>query len=144
MVSVFIDQWFATRAIVGTFHSIRLLTVCWRSIKRYPDCGRYFLDFETLAGFDAEGVRLLLADRFGLRSNRYAGGLEALIGWTLDLWGDVAHWLGMSFLSVAMLRVLALITFWRTRPRELDVIGAGKLSRATSKNERKRPKDGDG
>ena len=53
----------------------------------------------------------------------YAGGFVGplLIGWTLDLSGGMSQigW-GMSFLSVAMLMVLALITFWLIRPRELE------------------------
>lgn len=53
----------------------------------------------------------------------YAGGFVGplLIGWTLDLSGGMSQvgW-GMSFLSVAMLMVLALITFWVIRPRELE------------------------
>ena len=53
----------------------------------------------------------------------YAGGFVGplLIGWTLDLSGGMSPigW-GMSFLSVAMLMVLALITFWLIRPRELE------------------------
>ncbi len=53
----------------------------------------------------------------------YAGGFVGplLIGWTLDLSGGMSQigW-GMSFLSVAMLMVLALITFSLIRPRELE------------------------
>ena len=53
----------------------------------------------------------------------YAGGFVGplLIGWTLDLSGGMSQfgW-GMSFLSVAILMVLALITFWAIRPRELE------------------------
>ena len=53
----------------------------------------------------------------------YAGGFVGplLIGWTLDLSGGMSPlgW-GVSFLSVAMLMVLALITFWLIRPRELE------------------------
>ena len=53
----------------------------------------------------------------------YAGGFVGplLIGWTLDLSGGMSQfgW-GMSFLSVAVLMVLALITFWAIRPRELE------------------------
>jgi predicted MFS family arabinose efflux permease len=53
----------------------------------------------------------------------YAGGFVGplMIGWTLDLSGGMSQlgW-GMSFLSVAMLMVLALITFWLIRPRELE------------------------
>ena len=37
-----------------------------------------------------------------------------------SVWWDVAYWLGVSFLSVAVLMVLALITFWLIRPRELE------------------------
>ena len=52
-----------------------------------------------------------------------AGGFVGplLIGWTLDLSGGMSQfgW-GMSFLAVAMLMVLALITFWLIRPREGD------------------------
>jgi MFS family permease len=53
----------------------------------------------------------------------YAGGFVGplLIGWTLDLSGGMSQigW-GLSFLSVAMLMVVALITFWVIRPRELE------------------------
>ena len=53
----------------------------------------------------------------------YAGGFVGplLIGWTLDLSGGMSQvgW-GMSFLSVAVLMVIALITFWMIRPRELE------------------------
>lgn len=53
----------------------------------------------------------------------YAGGFVGplLIGWTLDLSGGMSQvgW-GMSFLSVAVLMALALITFWVIRPRELE------------------------
>lgn len=53
----------------------------------------------------------------------YAGGFVGplMIGRTLDLSGGMSQlgW-GMSFLSVAMLMVLALITFWLIRPRELE------------------------
>ena len=53
----------------------------------------------------------------------YAGGFVGplLIGWTLDLSGGMSQvaW-GISFLSVALLMVLALITFWMIRPRELE------------------------
>jgi MFS family permease len=53
----------------------------------------------------------------------YAGGFVGplMIGWTLDLSGGMSQfgW-GMSFLSVAILMVLALITFWLIRPRELE------------------------
>lgn len=53
----------------------------------------------------------------------YAGGFVGplLIGWTLDLSGGMSPigW-GISFLSVAMLMLLTLITFWLIRPRELE------------------------
>jgi MFS family permease len=53
----------------------------------------------------------------------YAGGFVGplLIGWTLDLSGGMSQigW-GLSFLSVAALMVVALITFWVIRPRELE------------------------
>jgi MFS family permease len=53
----------------------------------------------------------------------YAGGFVGplLIGWTLDLSGGMSQmgW-GLSFLLVAMLMVLALITFWAIWPRELE------------------------
>jgi MFS family permease len=53
----------------------------------------------------------------------YAGGFVGplLIGWTLDLSGGMSQvgW-GMSFLSVAVLMVVALVTFWLIRPRELE------------------------
>ena len=53
----------------------------------------------------------------------YAGGFVGplLVGWVLDLSGGMSQvgW-GMSFLSVAVLMVLALITFWLIRPRELE------------------------
>jgi predicted MFS family arabinose efflux permease len=53
----------------------------------------------------------------------YAGGFVGplLVGWVLDLSGGMSQlgW-GMSFLSVAVLMALALITFWVIRPRELD------------------------
>ena len=53
----------------------------------------------------------------------YAGGFVGplLIGWTLDLSGGMSQigW-GLSFLSVATLMVVALITFWTIRPRELE------------------------
>jgi predicted MFS family arabinose efflux permease len=53
----------------------------------------------------------------------YAGGFVGplLIGWTLDLSGGMSQmgW-GLSFLSVAMLMALALVTFWVIRPRELE------------------------
>jgi MFS family permease len=53
----------------------------------------------------------------------YAGGFVGplLIGWVLDLSGGMSQlgW-GLSFLSVAMLMVFALITFWIIRPRELE------------------------
>jgi predicted MFS family arabinose efflux permease len=53
----------------------------------------------------------------------YAGGFVGplLIGWTLDLSGGMSQvgW-GLSFFSVAMLMLLALVTFWVIRPRELE------------------------
>jgi MFS family permease len=53
----------------------------------------------------------------------YAGGFVGplLIGWTLDLSGGMSQlgW-GLSFLSVAVLMALALVTFWVIRPRELE------------------------
>jgi MFS family permease len=53
----------------------------------------------------------------------YAGGFVGplLVGWILDLSGGMSQlgW-GLSFLSVAMLMALALITFWAIRPRELE------------------------
>jgi predicted MFS family arabinose efflux permease len=53
----------------------------------------------------------------------YAGGFVGplLVGWTLDLSGGMSQlgW-GLSFLSVAVLMVLALVTFWVIRPRELE------------------------
>src|SRR5262245_21181837 len=53
----------------------------------------------------------------------YAGGFVGplLIGWTLDLSGGMSQlgW-GLSFLSVALLMVLAFVTFWVIRPRELE------------------------
>jgi len=53
----------------------------------------------------------------------YAGGFVGplLIGWTLDLSGGMSQvgW-GMSFLSVAVLMLIALITFCVIRPRELE------------------------
>jgi predicted MFS family arabinose efflux permease len=53
----------------------------------------------------------------------YAGGFVGplLVGWVLDLSGGMSQlgW-GMSFLSVALLMALALITFWAIRPRELE------------------------
>ena len=53
----------------------------------------------------------------------YAGGCVGplLIGWTLDLSGGMSQigW-GLSFLSVAALMVVALVTFWAIRPRELE------------------------
>jgi MFS family permease len=53
----------------------------------------------------------------------YAGGFVGplLVGWTLDLAGGMSQtgW-GLSFLSVALLMVLALVTFWLIRPRELE------------------------
>jgi predicted MFS family arabinose efflux permease len=52
----------------------------------------------------------------------YAGGFVGplLVGWVLDLSGGMSQlgW-GLSFLSVAMLMALALVTFWVIRPREL-------------------------
>jgi len=60
----------------------------------------------------------------------YAGGFVGplLVGWMLDLSGGMSQlaW-GLSFLSVAMLMVLALIAFWVIRPREL----AGDKVKAT-------------
>ena len=51
----------------------------------------------------------------------YAGGFVGplLVGWMLDWSGGMSQfgW-GMSFLSVAVLMGLALITFWLIRPRE--------------------------
>jgi MFS family permease len=53
----------------------------------------------------------------------YAGGFVGplLVGWILDLSGGMSQfgW-GMSFFSVAVLMVLALIAFWVIRPRELE------------------------
>jgi MFS family permease len=53
----------------------------------------------------------------------YAGGFVGplLVGWVLDLSGGMSQlgW-GLSFLSVAALMVLALITFSIIRPRELE------------------------
>ena len=53
----------------------------------------------------------------------YAGGFVGplLIGWTLDLSGGMSPraW-GVSFLSVAILMLLALAIFWLIRPRELE------------------------
>jgi MFS family permease len=53
----------------------------------------------------------------------YAGGFlgPLLVGWVLDLSGGMSQlgW-GLSFLSVAVLMVLALITFSVIRPRELE------------------------
>jgi MFS family permease len=53
----------------------------------------------------------------------YAGGFVGplLIGWTLDLSGGMSQigW-GLSFLAVATLMVVALVTFWAIRPRELE------------------------
>jgi predicted MFS family arabinose efflux permease len=52
----------------------------------------------------------------------YAGGFVGplLVGWILDLSGGMSQlgW-GMSFLSVAILMALALLTFWMIWPREL-------------------------
>jgi MFS family permease len=53
----------------------------------------------------------------------YAGGFVGplLVGWILDLSGGMSQlaW-GLSFLSVAILMALALITFWVIQPRELE------------------------
>ena len=53
----------------------------------------------------------------------YAGGFVGplLVGWVLDLSGGMSQsgW-GLSFLSVATLMMLALVTFWVIRPRELE------------------------
>ena len=53
----------------------------------------------------------------------YAGGFVGplMVGWILDLSGGMSQlgW-GISFLSIAMLMVLALVTFWLIRPRELE------------------------
>jgi predicted MFS family arabinose efflux permease len=52
----------------------------------------------------------------------YAGGFVGplLVGWVLDLSGGMSQlgW-GMSFLSVAILMLVALLTFWMIWPREL-------------------------
>jgi predicted MFS family arabinose efflux permease len=53
----------------------------------------------------------------------YAGGFVGplLVRWVLDLSGGMSQlgW-GLSFLSIAVLMGLALITFWVIRPRELE------------------------
>jgi predicted MFS family arabinose efflux permease len=53
----------------------------------------------------------------------YAGGFVGplLVGWILDLSGGMSPtgW-GMSFLAVAVLMAIALVTFWLIRPRELE------------------------
>jgi MFS family permease len=53
----------------------------------------------------------------------YAGGFVGplLVGWVLDLSGGMSQlgW-GMSFLAVALLMALALVTFCAIRPRELE------------------------
>jgi MFS family permease len=53
----------------------------------------------------------------------YAGGFVGplLVGWILDFFGGMSQigW-GMSFLSVAFLMALALLTFLAIRPRELE------------------------
>jgi len=53
----------------------------------------------------------------------YAGGFVGplLVGWVLDLSGGMSQlgW-GMSFLAVAVLMALALVTFCAIRPRELE------------------------
>jgi len=53
----------------------------------------------------------------------YAGGFigPLLVGWVLDLSGGMSQlgW-GLSFLSVAVLMALSLVTFWAIRPRELE------------------------
>ncbi len=53
----------------------------------------------------------------------YAGGFVGplLVGWMLDLSGGMSQvgW-GIAFLSVAMLMVCALVTFWLLRPSELE------------------------
>jgi predicted MFS family arabinose efflux permease len=53
----------------------------------------------------------------------YAGGFVGplLVGLVLDLCGGMSPlgW-GMSFLSVAVLMMIALVTFWIIRPRELE------------------------
>jgi len=60
----------------------------------------------------------------------YAGGFVGplLVGWILDLSGGMSRlgW-GMSFLSVAILMAVALLTFWMIWPREL----AGDKARTT-------------
>ena len=52
----------------------------------------------------------------------YAGGFVGplMMGWTLDLSGGMSQtgW-GISFASIAVLMLLALIAFWWIRPREL-------------------------
>ena len=52
----------------------------------------------------------------------YAGGFlgPLMVGVVLDLGGGMSRmsW-GLAFLSVAMLMLIALATFWATRPREL-------------------------
>ena len=58
----------------------------------------------------------------------YAGGFlgPLLVGWILDLSGGMSQlgW-GMSFLSVAILMAIALLTFWMIWPRELAGDKAG-------------------
>src|SRR5581483_4601849 len=53
----------------------------------------------------------------------YAGGFVGplLVGLILDLSGGMSPtgW-GMSFLAVAVLMAIALVTFWLIRPRELE------------------------
>ena len=53
----------------------------------------------------------------------YAGGFVGplVIGWTLDLAGGMSlkGW-GFAFIMVAVLNTVALIIFWRLRPRELE------------------------
>jgi predicted MFS family arabinose efflux permease len=53
----------------------------------------------------------------------YAGGFVGplLVGWILDASGGMSQlgW-GLSFLSIAVLMALALVTFWVIRPRELE------------------------
>jgi dipeptide/tripeptide permease len=53
----------------------------------------------------------------------YTGGFVGplLVGWILDLSGGMSPigW-GMSFLAVAVLMAIALVTFWLIRPRELE------------------------
>ena len=53
----------------------------------------------------------------------YAGGFVGplMVGWMLDLSGGMSQlgW-GLSFLSIAMLMGLALVTFWLIRPGELE------------------------